>query len=316
LSFLGIVMTASRVLQEVIVGVRDMDRALSTWVGSFGFELIATARSDSTLGAWLGVAPNAVARASLLALNAAHARVLLVEFQSAALEDVRAGAAPTDHCPKNLDVLTRDVAASSAALAAAGAQFRSAWVEYPVDEQLCAREVQMFGHDSTNIGLLELKGQRAPFNAAGFAGLTTVVCTNPDPDAEQAFFTEVLGFHCIRTHRLGGPQIEQMIGLAPGGELDFRLFGRAEDLFGRVELVHYSNTVSADLYPRTHGMAIGTLGITVRVEALAPVRAAARESGISWRDLGPFDHLLGAGDGLALCSPAGLRVWVYRCYGR
>jgi catechol 2,3-dioxygenase-like lactoylglutathione lyase family enzyme len=303
---------ASQKLGEVIIGVRSLAHALKTWVDALGFALI---RQDDghALAALLDVPLTAIRRSALLALNAAeHARVLLIEFADDGCPDIRAGAAPTDRCPKNLDVLCADVAGKMAALSASGERFRSDWVEYPVDHALTAREVQMYGHDSTNLGLLELIGVPAPFNALGVAGLTTVVCINADADREQAFFTEGLGFTQIRAHRLGGPEIERMIGLPPGAELDFRLFGDADDLLGRIEHVQYVGAAGANRYPTTRGAAFGTLGLTVRVEALAPVRGALRDR--PSRDFSIEPSVLGAGKGIETSSPAGLRVWVYRIF--
>jgi len=73
--------------------------------------------------------------------------------------------------------------------------------------------------------------------------------------------------------------------------------------------------IPAHTLGRRHDAAFGILGISVRAAALAPIRAAAREHGSVWRDIGAIGGVLGDGQGIELEAPSGLRVWVYRRFG-
>lgn len=119
--------------------------------------------------------------------------------------------------------------------------------------------------------------------------------------AEAHFLARVLGFSPIKSD--AGCGIEST--------RDAQLFGRPADPFGCIELRSLGSS-SPNL-----GMispAASALGFSVRVSALAPIRAAARDLQHSWRDVGQFFSPMGSGDAIELRTPAGVRVWVYRLF--
>ena len=69
--------------------------------------------------------------------------------------------------------------------------------------------------------------------------------------------------------------IEKTIGLPPGGALDIRVFGDADCVQGRLEIVQYEGAKSADLYPRARPPARGLLSVTYVVADVAAILARA-----------------------------------------
>lgn len=296
------------IVSHVTVGVKDLEFALKTWRDEFGFEVIARREGpDATLGRLWGIEPARVRRQALVGTPGLQkARLHLVEFDRPEAP-VREGAASTDLGPKNLDVACRDLPKKYEALLRKGQKFRSPWVEYPFEGKR-VREVQMPGHDQTNLVLVEIVGDPAPYSDKGCAGLTSFVVVSPNPDADQRFFTEALGFALGGSHLLKGPEIEKMVGLPKGAGLDMRFFGPKDDPFGRIEVVHYEGIAGVDRFIRAHPPALGTLHVTLFVEALAPAIKAAGGHGSRVREHGPIDTIYGKGQAATVFAPNGLRV--------
>ena len=295
-------------VSHVTVGVADLEIALKTWRDEFGFEIIARREGpDATLGRLWGMEPARIRRQALVGTpSLAKARVHLVEFDRPDAP-VREGALATDFGPKNLDVACRDLPKKYDALLQKGQKFRSPWVEYPFEGKQ-VREVQMPGHDETNIVLVELVGDPAPWSSQGCADLTSFVVVSPDPDADQRFFTKVLGFELGGSHLLKGPEIETMVGLPKGAGLDMRLFGPKDDVFGRVEIVHYQGVAGTDRFARARPPALGSLHVALFVFDLALVLEAAGARGSRVQEHGVIDTLYGKGWAATVFAPNGLRV--------
>jgi catechol 2,3-dioxygenase-like lactoylglutathione lyase family enzyme len=295
-------------IHHVTVGVRDMAEALALWRDTFGFAVLARrAGADGDLGRLFGLAPERIVDQAILGTPAlAGARLHLVQFQSPD-PPVRLGARPTDRLPKNLDVEAHDLPRRHAELLAAGRRFRSAVVEYPF-EGLTVREVQMPAHDETNVVLVEVVGQRHPFTAQGYAGLTSFVTVVGDPEAEEAFHREVLGLPLALKHVLRGAGIEKMVGLPAGAGLDVRIFGPKDSPFGRLEVVHYQGAPGEDRYARARPPALGTLHATVFTDSLAAWRARAEKAGRGVVQHGRLVTVFGEGEVATVHTPGGLRV--------
>jgi catechol 2,3-dioxygenase-like lactoylglutathione lyase family enzyme len=303
-------------IAHVTVGVLSLERALGLWARTFGFEALGRRDGpDVALSRLWGLADDAVVRQALVGTPGVRVgRVHLVEFAQPG-PPVRLGAKPVDLCPKNLDVMARDLPRRYEELLSAGQRFRSPWVEYPF-ERLRVREVQMPSHDETNIVFVELLGAEVPWTAAGYAGISSFVTVVPDPDAEERFYTSLLGLLPLHKHVLRGPEIEAMVGLPPGAGLDVRVLGSPDEAFGRVELVHYQGVAGANLYPRARPPARGALHSSFTVPALPPVRKRALAMGLAVDERGSPGALDGSGPVVAFTTPAGLRVFVREAAGR
>lgn len=295
-------------VSHVTVGVADLEVALRTWGDEFGFEIIARRDGpDATLGTLWGIEPARIRRQALVGTpGLPKARVHLVEFDRPD-PPVREGAVATDLGPKNLDVACRDLPKKYDALLQKGRRFRSHWVEYSFEGKQ-VREVQMPGHDETNLVLVEIVGDPAPWSDQGCAGLTSFVAVSPDPDADQRFFTQVLGFELGGSHLLKGPEIERMVGLPKGAGLDMRLFGPKDDVYGRVEIVHYQGIAGTDRFARARPPALGSLHVTLFISDLARVIEAARAHGSRLQEHGVVDTIYGKGGAATVFAPNGLRV--------
>jgi catechol 2,3-dioxygenase-like lactoylglutathione lyase family enzyme len=170
------------------------------------------------------------------------------------------------------------------------------------------REVQMPGHDDTNIVLIELVGKSYPFTAPGYAGMTSFVTVNPDPEAEVGFYRDLLGLPIAHELELGGPEIEKMVGLPPGTVLDLRVVGPREYLFGRSELVHYRGVEGTNRYPLARPPALGALHPAFLVRSLEAFRRRAGELQVELVDHGRVETIFGSGAAVTVYTPAGLRI--------
>ena len=121
-------------LAHVVIGVADMRVARQLWVDSFGLEIVAERPgSDPGLERLWGLPDQGVVDQLLVRTPQAQTGWLhFVQFANPS-PPVRAGAAPHDLCPKNIDVNCIDVPMRFAELEAAGMRFRSAVSEYEID---------------------------------------------------------------------------------------------------------------------------------------------------------------------------------------
>ncbi|NNL99798.1 MAG: hypothetical protein HKO62_03535 [Gammaproteobacteria bacterium] len=302
-------MSGGKTFVSALVGVSDLAAAEALWQERFGFTGLAgppPAASDTAT--MLGIVPTDVSAQSVLASPGHEASALLhlVEFARPG-EPVRAGAAVTDLCPKNIDIYCRDLPARHAELEAAGSRFRSAPKSFQAGP-LTIREVQLMGHDDTNIGLIEVVDLELPYTSPGFAGLGPVVTTVADIEAETDFYRGVIGLDICEEHRFSGPEIEAMVGLPPGTVLEMRLVGDPSDWFGRVEIVTYHGAAGADRYPRSAAPATGLLRLSYGTADAGAAVSALAERGLAAIDHGILDTVLGARRCLSTSSPAGLNI--------
>lgn len=269
------------------VGVSSLGEASLLWSDLMGFRPFGLppdyARSLEIL--W-GLEANAIA--GLLGLETPDApggRLVFVEF-SVSAKSVRELAAPTDLCPKNLDINVIDLPQRVAELRAAGYILRSEPVEYKLGE-LDVREVQLPVHDDVNLVLAEIIGEPLQSTSRGYGGVTSVVTTVNEIAAEKSFFM-LLGFHLLDAHSLSGPEVEQMVGLARGGILNMQLLGCENHRFGRAELVSYSSACGVNRYPLAVPPARGLMRAAMMVSEIILIRERLLQAGFECGNLQPL----------------------------
>lgn len=300
-------------ISHLTIGVADLRPVREFWIGRLGLEVVAARQGpDADLAGLWGLAAERIADQLLVRTPGAKTGWLhFVQFNDPD-PPVRLGAAPTDLGPKNIDVNCTDIHAHVAEFMAAGHTFRSAVSEYHIDD-IHACEVQMPGHDETNIVLVEVlsEGFEIDYSPAGFGAVTSFVVVVPDTRVEGEFYRRVFGLDEVMHHRLTGPEIEAMIGLPEGAALDMRLMGREGNLFGRVELIEYEGLRGTDRFELAKAPATGVLHASLSVPSIDAVLGIVRESGTDAQDLGAADLIYGKGRVAVLRSPAGLRIELF-----
>lgn len=292
-------------LAQVALGVADLAPVRALWVGHFGLEVVAErAGPDAGLARLWGVEPERIAGQLLLRTPAATRGWLhFVQFNDPA-PPVRAGAAPHDLCPKNIDVNCVDMEVRYAELAAAGVTFRSAISAYEIGD-IVAREVQAPIHDDINLVLIEVDNWPIDLSPRNYGAVTSFVLAVPDIERESAFYREVLGLELLLEHRVAGEAIEKVVGLPPGAALLLRLLGGADQLYGRVELIEYEGMHGADRYPAARAPALGSLVGRFETDDLDALCARLKASGMPVRDCGTIELISGPARVAATDSPAG-----------
>lgn len=288
------------------LGTGSLTRALELWQGALGLEPVPEdTPSARSLEQFLKLPEGAVRHCAVLATpGAPGGRLQLVEFAAGA-DRVRADAAVTDHCPKNLDVNVIDLPARLAALRAAGLEAPRDYTSYEL-EGLRVREVQLPLEDGVNLVLVELIGEALTVTGRGFGALTSIVTTTGDLDRERAFF-EALGFDTLDYHELAGPDIEAMIGLPARARLQIQLLGDRAHRFGRAELIEYQGAQGRNLYPRAEPPAIGLLRGRVTVDDLDAAGRRWQARGLAPQYGSQLTVPRGTYRGCTLTSPSG---WV------
>lgn len=255
--------------RTVVVGVADLAPVRALWIDLFGFEAVPQpeGRLRALTSRW-GLPGDAINDVLQLRTPGCEAgQLLFVQFRDGA-DSVRAGAAPTDRCPKNLDVYVDDLPARLPALRNAGCRFRNDTPsEVTAPNGVRFRELHLHGHDDLNIVLLQLLDESMAFSPKGFAGIGALVTIVGDPAAEVSFHAANGGFEPVAKHRLDGPEIERMIGLPPGAALDITILGGQHHL-GQLEVIAYEGVEGKDRYPRTRPPARGILEIELNEDSL------------------------------------------------
>jgi hypothetical protein len=220
-------------------------------------------------------------------------------------EAVRAGAAPSDHVLKSVDIAVRDIQARYDELTKAGYKFRS-----PVGKLQAQKleffEVHMFGHDDVNLVFIEIPAKPEPTSDKGYGVAPQIVVTTPNNQREVAFLKDLLGLQLISHNVFSGPQIEKAVGLPPGATLDISIIGNADNHYGRIELVQYGGAKSANLFPRTVPPARGMLSVTYIVPQLDALLARGQSMGV--KSHGAVSTVLGQGRMASATTPTGMRL--------
>jgi catechol 2,3-dioxygenase-like lactoylglutathione lyase family enzyme len=294
----------------VTIGVADLESALGFWCQRLGFE--TSARHDGPdpgLEQHWALPPASIARQALVHAPGLERGMLhLVEY-AAARRSVREGAEVFDLCPKNLDIYVDDLPGRLEELRAAGIRFRSeAYSEVTAPDGTRFREIHFPGHDDINFVLLQLLDEPLAFGPSGFSGIGPVVTIVADAAAERAFYRDQLGLDVLHDNTLSGPEIERMIGLPAGAELDVSIWGSGGEHHGQVEIIAYRGTRGSNLYPRAQPGVRGIFQLDYDCRDLQGLQQRLAAGHVPHSATRLDSALLGRWESLSFQTPAGFRL--------
>ena len=307
-------MGSIRSIDTIIVGVQNIDEAIELWVNQFGLDIVAEREGiDADLSRLWQLDDDEITKQALLATPKIDVgKIHLVQFKNPTTA-VRQNANATDLGPKNLDVTCLDLPSKYDELIKMGYQFRSEYVGYQIESiGADVLEVQMPGHDHTNIIFVEQLGEKIQLSKRGYGGITSLVTIVSELDEETDFFMDIFSLKEALSEDLFGEHVEKMIGLPKGGGLRLNLLeGDEIDRYGRVELVAYIGAEKQDdLYKIANPPALGTLHCVFRVEDIDNIKNKLRKRSVSFKEHGLLDLIYGKGEIISFRSPAGLRIEV------
>jgi catechol 2,3-dioxygenase-like lactoylglutathione lyase family enzyme len=303
-----------RSIDTIIVGVQNINEAIELWVNQFGLDIVSEREGiDGDLSRLWQLEDDEITKQALLATPKIDVgKIHLVQFKNPSTA-VRQNANATDLGPKNLDVTCLDLPSKYDELIKMGYQFRSEYVGYKIESiGADVLEVQMPGHDHTNIIFVEQLGEKIQLSKRGYGGITSLVTIVSELDEETDFFMDILSLKEALSEDLFGEHVEKMIGLPKGGGLRLNLLeGDELDRYGRVELVAYIGAEKQDdLYKIANPPALGTLHCVFRVEDIDNIKNKLRKRSVSFKEHGLLDLIYGKGEIISFRSPAGLRIEV------
>ena len=307
-------MGSIRSIDSIVVGVENIDEATELWVDQFGLDVVSKREGiDSDLSRLWQLKDDEVVKQALLATPKIDVgKIHLVQFKNPSTA-VRQNANATDLGPKNLDVTCLDLPSKYDELIKKGYQFRSEYVGYQIESiGADVLEVQMPGHDHTNIIFVEQLGEKIQLSESGYGGITSLVTIVSELDEETDFFMDIFSLKQALSEDLFGEHVEKMIGLPKGGGLRLNLLeGDEIDRYGRVELVAYIGAEKQDnLYEIANPPALGTLHCVFRVEDIDSIKNKLKNRLVHYEEHGLLDLIYGRGEVISFRSPAGLRIEV------
>ena len=307
-------MSSIRSIDSIVVGVQNIDEATELWVDQFGLDVVSEREGiDSNLSRLWQLKDDEVVKQALLATPKIDVgKIHLVQFKNPSTA-VRQNANATDLGPKNLDVTCLDLPTKYDELIEKGYQFRSEYVGYQIESiGADVLEVQMPGHDHTNIIFVEQLGEKIQLSESGYGGITSLVTIVSELDEETDFFMDIFSLKQALSEDLFGEHVEKMIGLPKGGGLRLNLLeGDEIDRYGRVELVAYIGAEKQDnLYEIANPPALGTLHCVFRVEDIDSIKNKLKNRLVHYEEHGLLDLIYGRGEVISFRSPAGLRIEV------
>lgn len=307
-------MGSIRSIDTIIVGVQNINEAIELWVNQFGLDIVSEREGiDADLSRLWQLEDDEITKQALLATPKIDVgKIHLVQFKNPSTA-VRQNANATDLGPKNLDVTCLDLPSKYDELIKMGYQFRSEYVGYQIESiGADVLEVQMPGHDHTNIIFVEQLGEKIQLSERGYGGITSLVTIVSELDEETDFFMDIFSLKEALSEDLFGEHVEKMIGLPKGGGLRLNLLeGDEIDRYGRVELVAYIGAEKQDdLYKIANPPALGTLHCVFRVEDIDSIKNNLRNRSVSFKEHGLLDLIYGKGEIISFRSPAGLRIEV------
>ena len=307
-------MGSIRSIDTIIVGVQNINEAIELWVNQFGLDVVSKREGiDSDLSRLWQLKDDEVVKQALLATPKIDVgKIHLVQFKNPSTA-VRQNANATDLGPKNLDVTCLDLPSKYDELIEKGYQFRSEYVGYQIESiGADVLEVQMPGHDHTNIIFVEQLGEKIQLSESGYGGITSLVTIVSELDEETDFFMDIFSLKQALSEDLFGEHVEKMIGLPKGGGLRLNLLeGDEIDRYGRVELVAYIGAEKQNnLYEIANPPALGTLHCVFRVEDINGIKNKLKNRLVHYEEHGLLDLIYGRGEVISFRSPAGLRIEV------
>ena len=307
-------MGSIRSIDTIIVGVQNINEAIELWVNQFGLDIVSEREGiDADLSRLWQLEDDEITKQALLATPKIDVgKIHLVQFKNPSTA-VRQNANATDLGPKNLDVTCLDLPSKYDELIKMGYQFRSEYVGYQIESiGADVLEVQMPGHDHTNIIFVEQLGEKIQLSERGYGGITSLVTIVSELDEETDFFMDIFSLKEALSEDLFGEHVEKMIGLPKGGGLRLNLLeGDEIDRYGRVELAYIGAEKQDDLYKIANPPALGTLHCVFRVEDIDSIKKNnLRNRSVSFKEHGLLDLIYGKGEIISFRSPAGLRIEV------
>ncbi|MFK7955289.1 MAG: hypothetical protein AB8B96_04280 [Lysobacterales bacterium] len=295
---------------SVTVGVTDFNLALKLWRDTFGFQQTdARVGPDADLARLWGIEAGDIRQQALLFTPGKNVGGLhLVEFDSS-VQSVRKGAEVFDRCPKNLDIYVDDLPRRVEELKQRGLTFRNPqYTEVEAPDGTVFREIHLPSHDDINVVLLQVMGEQHDYTPQGFAGVGPLITIVGSAQAEKCFFADALGMQMLTENLLSGPEIEKMVGLPSGAQLDISIWGRPGQHFGQMELIEYRGVAGEDRYPRTEPPSAGVLHVNYHCNSSARLRNSLREAGAVVTQTDSVQTLPGNGEVTTVRSPGGLRM--------
>ena len=307
-------MGSIRSIDTIIVGVQNINEAIELWVNQFGLDIVSEREGiDGDLSRLWQLEDDEITKQALLATPKIDVgKIHLVQFKNPSTA-VRQNANATDLGPKNLDVTCLDLPSKYDELIKMGYQFRSEYVGYQIESiGADVLEVQMPGHDHTNIIFVEQLGEKIQLSKRGYGGITSLVTIVSELDEETDFFMDIFSLKEAVSEELFGEHVEKMIGLPNGGGLKLNLLeGDEVDRYGRVELVTYIGVEKQEnLYKSANPPALGTLHCVFRVEDITSIKTELENRFVHYEEYGSLDLIYGKGEVISFRSPAGLRIEV------
>ena len=306
----------ARSIDSIVVGVKSIDRATDMWVNHFGLDVVSERNgADSDLSKLWGLDDDEIEKQVLLATPRIEVgRIHIVQFKNPSLP-VRKQANATDLGPKNLDVTCLDLPKKYQELTDLGYSFRSEYVAYQIESiGADVLEVQMPGHDYTNIIFVEQIGEEIQLSTKGYGGITSLVTIVSDLEEETDFFMDLFSLKEAVSEDLFGEHVEKMIGLPKGGGLRLNLLeGDEIDRYGRVELVTYIGAKQQNnLYKAANPPALGTLHCLFKADDLSIIKEKLQKRSMPYEEFESLDLIYGKGEIISFRSPAGLRIDVQK----
>ena len=299
-------------ISTIAIGVENLNSALDLWVDTFDLELVKKITGlDENLATLWGIDPDNIRTQALVRTPGVEIGQLhLVEFKTPN-DPVRKDANSTDLGPKNLDLSCKDLPKKYDELQQMGYSFRSKYIEYRIETlQADVIEVQMPGHDETNIVFMEWLEEKIKLSAKGYGGITSLVVIVPDTAREGKFYSDLFNLKETLHEELFGEHIEKMIGLPQGGGLNLRLLsGDEKDRYGTVEIISYvgaSNQVNR--FKLASPPALGVLHCSFLTNSMKAFTQKAKTIGVDLAHFGDLNLIYGNGPVCSLRSPAGLRI--------
>ena len=295
---------------SIMIGVADLDAAIALWVDAIGFKILKKSIGDDIdLGRLWNLQSSSFSRQVILGkTDDIFGKLHLVEMHHSG-PSVRAGAAVTDYCIKNIDIYVTDIEKRIVDLQARGYVFRSAThSEVVAPDGTRFREIHLEIHDAINLVLLELPDKNFSFNQLGFGNIGPIVSVVQDVAQEKSFYRDILGLEMLTDNFLQGEEIEKMIGLPSGAGLDVSIWGREGTESAQLELVEYVGVEGKTLFPLSKLPNSGLHQVCYQIEEAALLASQANSMGLSVFQCGEIETLSGLGECWTLYSPAGMRI--------
>jgi catechol 2,3-dioxygenase-like lactoylglutathione lyase family enzyme len=297
-------------LDFALLSVESLDSSIAFYRDRIGLSPSAIAELPE-FAAGFTEGPGLAARAALCEEPGTPAgRILLVEFAGARDTRVRLPGDRTTRGLWNLNFYVDDIHAVSQALGAAGFEFWSEPVTYPVGATAgMATEVVFEGPDGVAINLVEPRGRPDTFTGrvraavaehgktrTGFTPVaTTAHCVRNIAEA-SAFYRDVLGMQVVLDETLGRPETNHFLARPRDARVHTMFFAGAH-FFGKIALNEPQNFVVPERVERARSPAVGYLAQGFVVPSLK--RAAQLLTGTEIRQL-EFTGVPGLSDGPVL----------------